>query len=180
VLASIPVAASQKPPQTALRQDVALVVAAVLIGGGLGVSAGLYAERTHLALLHRHLAPKPAMTLSTPPAPPAQPEPVLATVSAQETNPLEPAVHEDLPVKPAPPAQDVVVVRPHQTLAEITRRYLGGYSTASVAKLRALNPGLNPDHIEVGQQIRLPIGSGIEAGTSGVGEDQRETLRNAQ
>ena len=179
VLASIPMAVSEKPPQTPMR-EAGPVVVAVIIAAVLGASAGLYAGRTHLALLQRHLASKAPMTLSNPPVPLAQLEPVVAAVSALEANPVEPMVYEDLPVKPAPLAQDLVIVKPHQTLAEITRRYLGGYSTASVAKLRALNPGLNPDHIEVGQQIRLPAGLGSEASTNGVGEDQRETSRNSQ
>ena len=56
------------------------------------------------------------------------------------------------------PEQNLVVVEPQQTLAEISRHYLGKYSPATVAKLRALNPTLtNLDHIEVGQQIRLPV-----------------------
>jgi hypothetical protein len=60
--------------------------------------------------------------------------------------------------KPVVPAQNLVAVEPQQTLAEISRRYLGEYSPATVAKLRTLNPTLtNPDHIEVGQQIRLPV-----------------------
>ena len=55
------------------------------------------------------------------------------------------------------PQQSLVIVEPQQTLAEISRRYLGEYNLANVRKLLALNPSLtNPDHIEIGQQIRLP------------------------
>lgn len=59
---------------------------------------------------------------------------------------------------PAIPAVKTVVVGPNQTLAGISMLYLGEYNPAVLAKLRELNPGLrDPDHIVVGQQIRLPV-----------------------
>ena len=70
--------------------------------------------------------------------------------------------------KPLPPAEvktevKMVVVGPNQTLAGISMLYLGEYNPAVLAKLRALNPGLrDPDHIVVGQQIRLPVVVGGE------------------
>jgi len=52
----------------------------------------------------------------------------------------------------------MVVVGPNQTLAGISMLYLGEYNPAVLARLRTLNPGLrDPDHIVVGQQIRLPV-----------------------
>lgn len=67
--------------------------------------------------------------------------------------------------KPVPLAEvKVVVVGPNQTLAGICMLYLGEYNPAVLAKLRALNPDLrDPDHIVVGQQIRLPV---VTAGES--------------
>ena len=67
--------------------------------------------------------------------------------------------------KPVPPAEvRMVVVGPNQTLAGISMLYLGEYNPAVLAKLRALNPGLrDPDHIVVGQQIRLPVVTASES-----------------
>lgn len=49
-------------------------------------------------------------------------------------------------------------VRPHDNIAHLCERSLGHYDEAALAELRKLNPGLvNPDHIEVGDQIRLPV-----------------------
>src|SRR5271169_6335651 len=92
VLVSIPRATVQKPPQTRLRQA-AVVVAAVVCAGVIGASAGLYAGRTHLALMQAQLTPKPATTLSDAPVPPvaSAPEPA-----------AEPVPDSDIP-KPAAP-----------------------------------------------------------------------------
>lgn len=71
------------------------------------------------------------------------------------------------------PEQNLVAVEPQQTLAEISRRYLGEYSPATIAKLRAMNPSLtNLDHIEVGQQIRVPVDRTNTANVAGVEEQQ--------
>ena len=167
VLASIPGATFRKPPRTRLRQA-ALVVAAVLGAGVLGASAGLYAGRTHLALMQLQLTPKPATTLSDSPVPPVPSAPVPAAEAEPDS---------DTP-KPAAPEQELVVVGPHQTLTEISKLYLGEYNAAVLAKLRELNPGLgDPNHLEVGQQIRLPVAAGGESGTSRASEDQQEAPR---
>jgi general secretion pathway protein A len=52
----------------------------------------------------------------------------------------------------------VVVVEGGQTLQQISLLYLGRYSTQIVQQIRSLNPQvLDPNRIEVGQQIRLPV-----------------------
>jgi LysM repeat protein len=52
----------------------------------------------------------------------------------------------------------VVVVEAGQTLQQISLLYLGRYSTEIVQQIQSLNPQLlDPNHIEVGQQIRLPV-----------------------
>lgn len=163
VLASIPRATVRKPP-TRLR-PASLVVAAVFSAGVLGATAGLYAGRTHLALMHPELAPKPAVTLSDTPTPPAPSAPVPAADPAPDSDVAEPAA----------PEKELVVVGPHQTLTEISKLYLGEYNAAVLAKLRALNPGLgDPNHLEVGQQIRLPVADGGESGRSRGSEVQQE------
>jgi general secretion pathway protein A len=56
------------------------------------------------------------------------------------------------------PENRVVVVEPRQRLRQICLRYLGRYSLRIVQQIQALNPGFDPNHIEIGQQIRLPVG----------------------
>ena len=149
-------------PRTGLRQA-ALLAAAVLIAGVLGASAGLYAWRAQWPLLRLPLAFKPAVTLPDTPASPVPPAPVPAA---------EPVPDND-PPKPAAPEHELVVVAPHQTLTDISKLYLGEYNATVLAKLRELNPGLsNPDHLEVGQQIRLPAAG--ESGTSRESGDGRQ------
>jgi type II secretory pathway predicted ATPase ExeA len=51
----------------------------------------------------------------------------------------------------------IVAVGPRQTLRQICLRYLGRYSLRTVQQIQALNSGLDPNRIEVGQGIRLPL-----------------------
>ncbi len=54
-------------------------------------------------------------------------------------------------------AQFVITVEPHQKLKDISAQYLGGYDLHRLHQIQALNPRLtDPDHIEIGQKIRLP------------------------
>jgi general secretion pathway protein A len=59
-------------------------------------------------------------------------------------------------VLPTPFLRDrVVIVEPRQTLRRICLQHLGRYSLRIVRHIQALNPKLDPNHIEVGQRIRL-------------------------
>ena len=50
-----------------------------------------------------------------------------------------------------------ITVQPHQKLEDISMQYLGGYDLQRLHQIQALNPKLiDPDHIEIGQKIRLP------------------------
>jgi hypothetical protein len=50
------------------------------------------------------------------------------------------------------------VVQPDDTIWNLCVESLGRYDQATLAELRKLNPELvDPDRIEVGQQIRLPV-----------------------
>ena len=50
------------------------------------------------------------------------------------------------------------VVQPNDNISHLCEWSLGHYDEAALAELRKLNPDLiNPDHIEVGDQIRLPV-----------------------
>jgi LysM repeat protein len=56
------------------------------------------------------------------------------------------------------PKDGVVVVEAGQTLRQISLLYLGRYGTEIVQQIQSLNPQLlDLNHIEVGQQIRLPV-----------------------
>jgi LysM domain len=49
-------------------------------------------------------------------------------------------------------------VQPHDTLSNLCEWAMGRYDEAALAELRKLNPDLiDPDRIEVGEQIRLPV-----------------------
>lgn len=50
-----------------------------------------------------------------------------------------------------------ITVEPNQTLHDLAMQYLGGLDLKRLHEIQALNPRLtDPDHIEVGQKIRLP------------------------
>jgi hypothetical protein len=51
----------------------------------------------------------------------------------------------------------MVLVEPRQTLRQICLRYLARYSLRIAQQIQALNPGLDPNRIEIGQRIRLPL-----------------------
>ena len=156
--------------RTGMRQA-ALLAAAVLIAGVLGASAGLYAWRAQWSLVRLPLALKPIVTLFDTPAPPVPPAPA---------PPAEP-VPDSNPPKPAAPEHELVVVAPHQTLTDISKLYLGEYNAAVLAKLRELNPGLgDPDHLEVGQQIRLPVAVVGEGGAGRESGEQQAAARNSR
>jgi len=141
--------------------------------------------------------PTPASDVPTPAADPAfasdalEPAADPALASDVPKPAADPTPTSDVPKPPvdaahatdtprlAAPEQELVVVGPHQTLTQISRLYLGEYNAAVLSKLRALNPGLgDPNHLEVGQQIRLPIAAGGESGGRREREQQQETPRN--
>jgi type II secretory pathway predicted ATPase ExeA len=60
----------------------------------------------------------------------------------------------------------IVIILPNETLYQISVKNFGKYDEATLAIVRALNPWLdNPDHIEAGQEIRVP-GTGSTSRTS--------------
>jgi type II secretory pathway predicted ATPase ExeA len=50
------------------------------------------------------------------------------------------------------------VIQPEDTLRDLCMSMLGRYDSAVFSEIRELNPDLkNPDHLDVGQEIRLPV-----------------------
>ena len=60
--------------------------------------------------------------------------------------------------------ESTISVTPRRTLLGICVESFGKCNPGLLQEIRKLNPGLsNPDHIESGQKIRLPVGSQYEA-----------------
>jgi type II secretory pathway predicted ATPase ExeA len=98
--------------------------------------------------LHKHAA----ATVSKAPA--AEISGAIQTSSVK----TPPVVVEAAAVPRALAKDGVVVVEAGQTLHQISLLYLGRYSTEIVQQIQSLNPQLlDTNHIEVGQQIRLPV-----------------------
>ena len=54
-----------------------------------------------------------------------------------------------------------VVAGPQQTLKDLSLRYLGRFDSELFDQIRSLNPGLaDPDHLEAGQLVRIPLPPG--------------------
>ena len=59
----------------------------------------------------------------------------------------------------------LVEIMPNDTLFEICMQSFGRYDEETVAKIQQLNPWLkDPNRIEAGQEIRVPVNSGLLAG----------------
>jgi type II secretory pathway predicted ATPase ExeA len=82
-------------------------------------------------------------------------DPQEVTSPAQHAPPviISPATPNTLPA--AFLRDQVAIVEPGQTLRQICLRHLGRYSLRLVQHIEVLNPGLDPNHIEVGERIRL-------------------------
>ena len=70
---------------------------------------------------------------------------------------------EAIATKPTPnKAPFEITVQPNQRLQDISVEYLGGFDLKRLHQIQALNPKLtDPDHIEVGQKIRLPVSPSV-------------------
>ena len=54
-----------------------------------------------------------------------------------------------------------VVAGPQQTLNDLSLRYVGHFDSDLSKEIRSLNPDLkDPDHLEAGQLIRIPLPPG--------------------
>jgi nucleoid-associated protein YgaU len=82
---------------------------------------------------------------------PGQTRPPVANADNYSADPQESATGQVI----------TVAVKPNQTLLDISVLYAGRYDTDMLKQILALNPELkNPDHLEPGQLIRLPLPPG--------------------
>lgn len=157
-----------------------------------GVAAVLIFLAGGLALL-----PKPLrqMRNSSLPAQPAQSTAVpsagihnssaLSTSSPFATSPgglsaaveatRESAKHADTPgaMRETSPDARTIIVKPQQTLWGISQAYLGQVDSNTLGAIIRMNAGVaNPDHIEVGQRLRLPDSVGLPATKPATNEKQ--------
>ena len=131
---------NEKQPKRLLKRFL-LVAAAlvVLYAAGIFGLAGLRALVSHKMDDERSLERKV----------PQASAPVPAAADASETIATEPAPS----TKPFE-----ITVQPNQRLRDISVEYLGGFDPKRLHQIQALNPKLtDPDHIEAGQKIRLPV-----------------------
>jgi general secretion pathway protein A len=120
------------------------------------------------------LPPDPAAPAADPAATPPDSDP---TVAAQVNRPAPATIPEALPPltanrAPQPAATaGVVTVAPGQTLLGICVQKFGSCTADLLQQIHQLNPSLNnPDHIESGQSIRIPV----LAAQSSAGEQPRK------
>jgi general secretion pathway protein A len=113
-------------------------------------------------------APAAAPAESVPPA--TTPESSLVTPgSAAPANATAPAVTTN-------PSDMTVVVRPQDTLWQISQRYLGQAEPETFKAISQMNPELKDlDHIEVGQHIRLPRSANAADAQAGAQQNQESS-----
>ena len=71
------------------------------------------------------------------------------------------AVYDAMPQEMEDGQVLTVAAGPQQTLKDLSLRYTGHFDSELALKIRALNPDLtDPDHLEAGQLIRIPLPSG--------------------
>jgi general secretion pathway protein A len=138
--------------QTLTFGKVALRVATVMLALGLGLiflSARWAAPEVEL--------PRASRPASAEPVPVAPLSPVDPVSSTAITPVLDSAGTDSR-------TRSIVVVETSQNLFRISLRYLGAYNPQLLKQIRALNPRLlDPNHIEIGQEIRLPLEAAQES-----------------
>ena len=108
--------------------------------------------------------------------------PAIVDHSADAVTPPSPA---DQPSDGAGPAYEAdpqntengqiitVMAGPQQTLKDLTMRYVGHYDSDLSSKIASLNPDLkDPDHLEAGQLIRIPLPPGAMKKVNDTAETQ--------
>jgi hypothetical protein len=71
------------------------------------------------------------------------------------------AVYDAMPQEMEDGQVLTVAAGPQQTLKDLSLRYTGHFDSELALKIRALNPDLtDPEHLEAGQLIRIPLPSG--------------------
>jgi type II secretory pathway predicted ATPase ExeA len=76
------------------------------------------------------------------------------------------------------PLSFTYVVQPHETLRSLCMRFLGRYNDSVLTEIWKLNENLtDPDHIDVGQQLRFPVSPQVEGNGRPNGEQFRKRGR---
>lgn len=80
------------------------------------------------------------------------------TASLPHSSPVHSSLSDSPSVSPEPPARlGTVTFKPNETLWGLVKRVYGSYDPMIFQKVRDANPRIrNPDHVEIGQRIRLP------------------------
>lgn len=88
------------------------------------------------------------------------------TASTSEASPIG---SEASALSATSPRSFQVKVQRHQTLKDVALRYLGKYDESTLRRIRVLNPKLvNPNHLQAGQTIWLPVQPGPQEAEPGV------------
>jgi general secretion pathway protein A len=141
------------------------------------LGAGFLASRQWKPPVHTETALPQAVPF---PSPAPTPQAPAAAEIAGQSNPLVPPLNGEDPStssNPQPPQAEApgstVSVTPGKTLVGICMETFGKCNPEILREIRKLNPRLqsNPDHIESGQMIRLPVGNVAEqSGKAAIGD----------
>ncbi len=143
-----------------------LINAVVSLVVALGVAWAFEARRPDLEELAAIYTPRPAPILAAaatePPVASAQPTPA-APVTSTETTVDEPTA---TPQSPDPPAEEIYIVQPGDTLLVVATRY-----NITVDDILRANNLSNPDYVFSGQRLVIPVqGAGGSTAQGGATE----------
>ena len=104
--------------------------------------------------------PEPEPPTTPEPVPTPVPTPPVAAVPEPSTPPALPTPEPTAAPEPPAPASGMHVIQSGDTLSSVARK-----AGVSLSALLKANPGVTPERLRIGQEIRIPSGSGT--GTAG-------------
>ena len=186
-LKAVPTYSSPKSASVSAKGLLNVAIAAVvLLAVGVALLAArqwLVRPAAQEPVVAAYVAPAPASSVSEPPGSMASEPPLSATVDTPAPVPnapraplpvdQPPAAQTNTPASPALPhtspsfsdrtpqwtdSADLVNVSPGQTLLGICAEKFGNCTAQILRQIQQLNPHISdPDHIETGQQLRIPV-----------------------
>ena len=185
-LKAVPTYSSPKSASVSAKGLLNVAIAAVvLLAVGVALLAArqwLVRPAAQEPVVAAYVAPAPASSVSEPPGSMASEPPLSATVDTPAPVPAPraplpvdqpPAAQTNTPASPALPhtspsfsdrtpqwtdSADLVNVSPGQTLLGICAEKFGNCTAQILRQIQQLNPHISdPDHIETGQQLRIPV-----------------------